>query len=148
MRRTEIIAATVLAAFSLVTILVIIPNYVAGGGHSSDLSPAFMPYVASGIILVAATVHGLKRLVRAHPDDGEEAPLPAGSFLYLGSIAVTFVAAWIVTANFGYLIGGPVIVAGFMAMARARPIVVAGTAVVFPIAVWLFMEKLLGFPLP
>jgi hypothetical protein len=41
-----------------------------------------------------------------------------------------------------------VLVAGFMILARAELRVIVGTAILFPIVLWLLFDKLLGFPLP
>ena len=65
MRRSEIISAALLVAFGLVMMAAVIPKYVAGGGQQSDLSPAFMPYVAVGIMtLVMAIFLVMKRIPR------------------------------------------------------------------------------------
>ena len=148
MRRTEVLSAGILVAFGLVTMAVVIPTFVQRGGQLSDLSPAFMPYVAAAGLTLVMAIHLALRLMQRSADDAAPTPLPVSSWLYLGAIIVTFAAAYFVTDWFGYLIGGPIMVAGFMAMARARPLVITGTAVVFPIVIWLFMEKLLGYPLP
>jgi len=148
MRRTEIISAAVLVLFSSVVIVAVIPTYVAGGGQEIDLPPAFMPYIAAGTLLLVMIIYGGLRLLRRYPDDELAGPIALGSWLYVAAVVATFVATFVVTSMFGYLAGAPLIVAGFMAIARAKPTVVLGTAIAFPVAIWLFMEKLLGFPLP
>jgi hypothetical protein len=148
MRRTEIISAIVLVAFGLVLIAVIIPKYVAGGGQQVDLSPAFMPYVAAGIITTVMAILVVAKLTRRTPQDDEPTPMSPAAWLFIGLVAAIFAATYVVMSLFGFVLGGLVVVGSFMALARTRPIPLVVITVGFTVVVWLFVEKLMGIPLP
>jgi len=144
-RRADLIIATLFAALGLVTIFVLVPRYVTNAGPAEDLTPAFMPYVAATLGTAAAVLLFLTRLRR---DDGDAAPLPGGSWVFIGAAAAIFATAFVLMDVVGYVAGAAVIVAGFLLMVRANPTVVIGASVVFPLALWLLFDKLLDFPLP
>jgi hypothetical protein len=148
MRRTEIISAALLVAFGLVMIAVVIPKYVAGGGQQTDLAPAFMPYVAVGIMTLVMAIFLVMKFVRPMPSDAEPNPLPIQSWIYIGLVSAIFVATFFIMSSFGFLLGGIVIVGGFMALARTSILPLVGITLAFPVAVWLTVEKLLGIVLP
>jgi hypothetical protein len=147
MRRTDIISAGVFLLLGLLAIFAVIPTYVAGGADDGDLSPAFMPYVAATLGTGAMALLLVARLVGRSADE-EPAPLPKDSWYFLGAAAAVLAVAFVLMDFFGYLWGAAAIVAGFMSLARANLKVVVGTAIVFPLALWLLFAKLLGFPLP
>jgi hypothetical protein len=65
-----------------------------------------------------------------------------------GTAAAVLAVTFLLMDVFGFLVGATAIVAGFMALARADIKVMVGTAIAFPVALWLLFDKLLGFPLP
>jgi hypothetical protein len=146
MRRTELFLAAAFVVLGLVTMLVLIPKYVAGTVATEDLSPAFMPYVAAGLGTGAMALLFLSRL-RSSDGDGP-IPLPLRSWAFIGTVAALLAAAFALMDRFGYLVGAAALVAGFMLMVRASVRVVLGVAVVLPVALWLLFDKLLDFPLP
>jgi Tripartite tricarboxylate transporter TctB family len=145
-RRTELFLAAAFVALGLVTMLVLVPKYVAGSVATEDLSPAFMPYVAAGL---GTGAMALLFLIRLRRGGGEgPMPLPARSWAFIGTVAALLVAAFVLMDRFGYLAGAAALVAGFMLMVRASVRVVLGVAIVLPVALWLLFDKLLDFPLP
>jgi hypothetical protein len=147
MRRADLVTAGLFFLLGLVTILVVIPSYVTGGTRDGELSPAFMPYVAAVLGTAAAALLLLARLARK-PAEEEPAPLQKGSWLFIATAAAVLAVTFLLMDVFGFLVGATAIVAGFMALARADIKVMVGTAIAFPVALWLLFDKLLGFPLP
>ena len=147
MRRTDIVTAGLFIVIGLVTIVYVIPTYVMGGTDSDDLSPAFMPYVAAVIATVAATGLLVTRLVRRSAQE-EPTPLPWESWLFLAASVVVLGVTFVLMDRVGYLWGAASVVGGFMLLARAPAGIIVGTAIAFPVALWLLFDKLLGFPLP
>jgi hypothetical protein len=146
MRRADLITAGLLVLLGLVTILVMIPTYVTGSARSGDLSPAFMPYVAAGLGTGAMALLFVVRLARSGTD--EPAPLSGASWRFICTAAFVLGVTVVLMDRLGYLAGAAVIVAGFMALARADLKVIVGAAISFPVALWLLFDKALGFPLP
>lgn len=146
MRRAELFLSAVFVVLGLVTILVLVPRYVAGGLAAEDLSPAFMPYVAAGLATGAMALLFLTRLKSSGNED--PTPLPARSWAFIGLAAAVLLAAFVLMDLLGYVAGAAAIVAGFLLMVRASVKVVLTVAAVFPAALWLLFDKLLGFPLP
>jgi hypothetical protein len=147
MRRADLVTAGLFFLLGLVTILVIIPAYVTGGTRDGELSPAFMPYVAAVMGTGAAALLLLARFTRK-PAADEPAPLPKDSWLFIAAATAVLAVTFLLMDVFGFLVGATAIVAGFMALARANTKVTVGTAISFPVALWLLFDKLLGFPLP
>jgi hypothetical protein len=107
-----------------------------------------MPYVATALATLAAALLLVTRLRRPTPDAEGSAPMTGDSWLFLGASVVVLGSTFVLMDRAGYLWGASACVAGFMLLARARPAVIAGTAIAFPLALWLLFDKLLGFPLP
>jgi hypothetical protein len=146
MRRADIISAGVLLVLGIVTIFGVIPAYVTGSASTTDLSPAFMPYVAAVLGTASIALLLFTRLARKGTD--EPAPLTKESWFFIGAATVVLAVTFVLMEMFGYLPAAAATVAGFMAMARARLKVIVGTAIAFPVALWLLFDRLLGFPLP
>jgi hypothetical protein len=142
-RRAELIVAVALLVSGLLTIAVVIPRYVAGAPLSGGLSPAFMPYVAAGLATLAALGMLLESL-RAR-----EASLATRLNLrFLFASAAVLGASFALMTWVGYVIGGAVLVAGILALARVKPLPLAIAAVAAPVALWLLFVALLATPLP
>lgn len=148
MRRADLISSGVLVALGLIAFLYWIPVYAPGAGDGEDLSPAFMPYVAAGLATAAMLWLFATRLLRAKVDAVAPAPLSRGSWLFVATATIVLAVTFVLLDRVGYVAGAACIVAGFMAMARVRWRTILGAAVVFPAALWLLFDKLLGFPLP
>jgi hypothetical protein len=119
----------------------------ASGARGGVLSPSFMPYVAAGIGAGALALLLAARILRKE-DDTEIVALPVEGWLFIGSAVVVLAGAFLLMELYGYLLGAGVIVAGFLVLARARLWAIVGTAILFPVALWLLFDRLLGFPLP
>ena len=143
MRRHDLIVAVALIAGGLLTIAVVIPRYVADAPLSGGLSPAFMPYVAAGL----ATLAGFGMLLESKRARGAAAS-PRRSATFLFSSAAVLTASYVLMTLFGYLVGGAVLVAGLLKLARVKPVPLAIAAVAAPVALWLFFVALLATPLP
>lgn len=147
MHRDELIVAATLVAAGLLTIAVGIPRYVAGGAVGGGLSPAFMPYLAAGLATLSALgvlLQGLRR----RDAGAEHARLTRANLRFICGSAVVVGASYALMIWFGYLIGGIVLVAGLLKLARVRALPLAITAVTAPVALWLLFVVLLGMPLP
>jgi hypothetical protein len=147
-RRADLLIAAVFVVLGLVTIVAVVPRYVVQGGTADgDLSPAFMPYVATVLATAAMLLLALGHL-RTRNDGADAAPLPARSGLFIGVATAVLAAAFVLMEAFGYLAGAATLVAGFLLIVRARLPVVLAAAVALPLALWLLFDKLLDFPLP
>lgn len=147
MRRADLISAAVFVVLGLVTMLVAVPRYVARTAADGELSAAFMPYVAAGLLTGAMALLFLGRLKGPRIDDDAPA-LTAGSWAFIGTAVAVLAAAFALMDSFGYLAGAATLVAGFLLIVRAKVRVVVGAAVALPLALWLLFDKLLDFPLP
>ncbi|HEY8521539.1 MAG TPA: tripartite tricarboxylate transporter TctB family protein [Gammaproteobacteria bacterium] len=147
MRRTDLISAGVLGLLGLLMIFVIIPRQVTQDVGLGDLPPALMPYVAAVLATAAALLLLVARLVRA-PETDEPAPLDRASWLFVLAAGAVLAGAFVLMQLLGYLAGAVVLVAGFTALGGASKKATAGLAVLFPLALWLLFDRVLGFPLP
>ena len=139
--------AVALVAAGVLTIAVLIPRYVAGAPLGGGLSPAFMPYVAAGL----ATLAGLGLLIEgvgARSANLDDARLTRANLLFLSASAAVLTASYVLMSSFGYVLGGSVLVAGLLTLARARLVTIVIAAVVTPVVLWLFFVALLAMPLP
>jgi Tripartite tricarboxylate transporter TctB family len=146
-RRADLIVAALFVAVGLVTILVVVPRYVAASAAGGDLSPAFMPYVAACLATGAMALLFLTRLI-GRTADADAPPLPARSWLFIGTAIALMAGAFALLDVFGYLAGAATLVAGFLLLVRAKIHIVLGAAVALPLALWLLFDKVLDFPLP
>ena len=144
MRRSEVIVAAALVAGGAFSIGVLIPRFVAGAPVGGGLSPAFMPYVAAAL----ATVAALAMLLRALRAAGAAAGSTRADFRFLGTVATVLGASYALMSFAGYVIGGAVLVAGLLKLARVRPLPLAIVAVAAPAALWLLFVGVLAMPLP
>ncbi len=126
---------------------VVIPRYVAGGALGGGLSPAFMPYVAAALATLSA-IGMLLQALRRRDTDSADARLTRANFRFIAGSALVLGASYALTTWFGYVIGGIVLVAGLLALARVKPLPLAITAIAAPVALWLLFVELLAMPLP
>jgi hypothetical protein len=147
-RRADLLTAALFVGLGLLTLFALVPRYVAQSATGGDLSPAFMPYVAAGLATGAMVLLFLTSLLGRRTPDGDPAPLPARSWLFIGSATGVLAAAFALMETFGYLAGAGTLVAGFLLIVRAKIAVVLAAAVVLPLSLWLLFDKLLDFPLP
>jgi hypothetical protein len=145
MRRTDLLTAALLVLAGVGAIGWLIPRYVADTGASSALPPAFMPYVAAGL-LTAAALGWLLSTLWQH--DQSDTPLTLGSLRFLLASLAVLCGACVLMNVAGYIAGGTALVAGMLLVARARPVTILVTAVAAPAALWALFVQLLGTPLP
>ena len=156
MKKADIISAAVVAAFGLLLLFVIIPGWVPRheeGGYG--LGAQVMPRITATLVTVLAVLFLLSRLFGRREKSAIEMqedttpPIPRSSWTFLGTATLLIV---VVTATFtwvGFLVAGPLTVAGFMIlMGERRPVPVVATSVLSAAVIWLFFWQLLNFPLP
>ncbi len=149
MRRADIIAASLLVAFGLLVIFVVIPVWVPGHQQGDyGLRAQDAPYLTI-IVATGLSAFLLVRRLFTDREEGERNPIPRESWAFI-ALCGTLLAATLVLLEFaGILAGGPFVVAVMMLMmGERRPIAIGLTAIGAPIAVWVFFWKLLQFPLP
>lgn len=147
MHRTEIVSAVVLIIAGCGTLAWLIPRYVVDTGASSALPPAFMPYVAAGL-LTAAAFGWLVTTLRRGDRDRVPAPLTAASLRFVLASSAVLGGAWLLMSSAGYLAGAVTLIAGMLLIARANWVTIAATAVLTPFALWALFSALLATPLP
>jgi hypothetical protein len=76
------------------------------------------------------------------------ARLTRANWRFLGLAAAVLVASYVLMTYFGYVIGGAVLMAGLLKLARVEPLPLAIAAVAAPVALWLVFVGLLAMPLP
>lgn len=156
MRIFDIVSCTVVALFGLTLLFVIIPGWTpVETGPGFGLAATTMPNVAVVTATVMAATFVLYRVLDLHPagENNEEydatSPIERKNWLFLlrGGlflIAVTAMFEWA-----GFLVAGPLTVAGFMLMmGEKRPWHVVITSVGATAVLWLFFWQFLKFPLP
>jgi hypothetical protein len=146
-RKDEITIAIALVVAGLFTMGVVIPRYVVGDTVGEGLSPAFMPYVATGLATLSALGMLLEGLRRSHPS-GASARITRTNMAFLGACALVLGASYTLMSVLGYVAGGIALVGGLLALARVSPMTLAMTAVTAPVALWLVFVGLLATPLP
>ena len=132
-------------------LFVIIPGWVPTElSGEYGLAAHDMPKVAALTFTALAVLFVIYRLRdKGGSSDDDAPPIPKSSWLFLlrgGSflILVTAMFNWV-----GFLIAGPVTIAGFMVMMGEKRIMHVGvTAIGASTAIWLFFWQLLRFPLP
>ena len=156
MRRADIVSSALITLFGLALWFVIIPIWVPTILEGSyGLRAHDMPNVAALTVTALAAlffvyrVRGKGEAADAAVGTDDTPPISRRNWLFLLRAAVFLI---VVTALFdwqGFLVAGPVTVAGFMVMmGERRPLHVGLTAIVAPIVIWLFFWQLLRFPLP
>ena len=143
-KQADIISCALVALFGLVLLFVIIPGWVPTK-LSGEYGPAAhdMPKVAALTFTALAVLFLIYRLRDKGADyDDDAPPILKSSWLFL--IFVTALSNWV-----GFLLAGPVTIAGFMVMMGEKRIIHVGvTAIGASMAIWLFFWQLLRFPLP
>lgn len=150
MRRTELVAAALLVALGLAAIFVVIPYAVVDAPASSRLPPAFMPYVAAALVTLAALgwLVAELRAARAEPHAAAPAAGERSEGRFVAAAAAVLGASFVLMSTAGYLAGAAVLVAGTLAIARARLLTIVVAAVAAPLALWALFVYLLATPLP
>jgi hypothetical protein len=145
-RRVELVTAALLVIVGLCALGVLIPLYVVGAPVGVALSPRFMPYVAA----VLATAAALHLLVAAllRRDGGRPAQLALESLRFACAAAAVLGGSYFLMSRIGYLPGAAALVAGLLAVARAKVVTIVVTAVAAPVVLWLTFAWLLATPLP
>jgi hypothetical protein len=156
MKTADLVSAGLVALFGLLILFVVIPGWVPAheeGGYG--MGARVMPRVMATTVVVFAIAFFVSRLLgHREPGDGEgqadePAPLDRGNWGFIGLAALFLVLVTAVFTWAGFLVAGPLTVAGFMlAMGERRPLAVLGAAILAPAAIWLFFWQLLRFPLP
>jgi hypothetical protein len=150
-RKTQLIAAASLIVLGLSAIFIVIPYAVVDAPSSSGLSPAFMPYVAASLATLAALGWLVSELRRASGDRAAPAAAVAivdSDWRFVVAGAAVLGVSFLLTSTVGYLAGGAALVAGTLALARAKLATIVATAVIAPVALWVLFVHVLATPLP
>ena len=147
MRKSNIIAASLLIAFSLVMIFRFIPEYCSDG-FGSGVPPSTLPYVLCWIILLCSVLLlGLNLAAAVKTVD--MAPISARGWLNLVSMAGLLSLSLFLMYLLGYVAGGICIIVMFQVFLRARVSVpFALTALAIPLCLYLGLTYGLGAPMP
>jgi hypothetical protein len=145
-RRVELITAAVLVVAGLGALGVLIPLYVVGAPVGVGLSPRFMPYVAATLATAAALQMLVAALLRRDRDGAT--PCTPETLWFACAAAAVLGGSYLLMSRFGYLSGAAALVAGLLAVARAKIVTIVVTAVAAPVVLWLTFAWLLATPLP
>lgn len=156
MKTADVVSSAVVVLFGLAILFVAIPLWIpVEAGPGFGLSATTMPNVAVVTATVLAALFFVYRFRNRELGDNKEqaydakAPIGRESWMFLlrGGlflIAVTLLFYWI-----GFLVAGPLTVAGFMIMmGERRPLHVGITSIGAAVFIWLFFWQFLKFPLP
>lgn len=148
MRRADIYGGAGLLALGLVVLFVIIPAE-AEGDTWSGVSPLFFPtIIAAGFTLGCAGLL-LRAILRPAEYEGMEMPIKAQDLGFFLLACTIILAAVLAIHAFGFVWGGPLLVAALMLFMGERnwwrivPMSVVPVAVIF-----FFVNKVLNAPLP
>lgn len=156
MRIFDIVSCTVVALFGLTLLFVIIPGWTpVETGPGFGLAATTMPNVAVVTATVMAATFVLYRVLNLHPagENNEEydatSPIERKNWLFLLRGGLFLIAVTALFELTGFLVAGPLTVAGFMLMmGEKRPWHVVITSVGATAVLWLFFWQFLKFPLP
>ncbi|MEE8515522.1 MAG: tripartite tricarboxylate transporter TctB family protein [Alphaproteobacteria bacterium] len=150
MRRADIISATIITAFGLAVIFVIIPIWVPGHEKGDyGLRAQDFPYIGAIAFTALAAYFAVRQAFFTKPATDDAAPIGRQGWSFLGITLAILIVTYALLYYFGILAGGPVMVALFMIMmGERRPLPIAVLALGAPVLLWLFFWKLLKFPLP
>ena len=156
MKKADLVSAGVVTAFGLTLLFVIVPIWVerheeGGYGLGSQVMPTTLAIIVTALGAIFFVTRFLEGRFGTGAVQADDLPSPISAanwrFLLLTSlflIAMIALFAWV-----GYLVAGPLTIAGFMiAMGERRPVHIVLTSIVAAGVVWLFFWQLLGVPLP
>jgi len=155
-RRTQLFAAAIFVVLGLAAIFVVIPRAVVDAPTSGGLPPSFMPYVAAALATLAALgwlageLRALRAAHAAHTARAapESPTAPRADWRFAAAAAGVLGASFLLMSTAGYLAGGAALVAGTLALARAKLVTVVVAAIVAPLALWVLFVHFLATPLP
>jgi putative tricarboxylic transport membrane protein len=156
MKKADFVSAAVVTVFGLVLLFVVIPTWVerheeGGYGLGARVLPNSMAIiiVALGVLLFASRLFERRQPTLAGPADEIAPPISRSNGLYLLVTSLFLVAMTALFAWLGFIVAGPLTIAGFMlAMGERRPIPIVLTSILAAGAIWLFFWQLLDVPLP
>jgi hypothetical protein len=148
MRRVDLIAALGLIAFAGIMAGIVIPMETSEGTWHG-LSPYFYPMVmVSGVALASAGLL-VQSLLRPDLYTDQPNPLSLQQLGFFLLICLIILAGVMLIHWFGFLIGGPLLIAGAMLfMGERNPLRIAPTALLTVAGVWALVTWGLKTPLP
>lgn len=148
MRRADIVGGVMMLIFSISMIFVIIPAETMPG-RWTGLSPYFYPILMSGGIGVFAIGLLAQATMRPNYYTDQAVPLTARQFGMFLIVAAIVFAGVLAIDNFGIWIGGVLTITAVMwFMGERNPLIIAPTALVPIIVVYLIVTYVLRSPLP
>lgn len=141
------------AAVALLFALIVIPAFISvpGSVKAAPLSPAFLPYVLTGLIGLLGLVCATQSLIGqgVPKEDGEGFDPANGWFFKTLLLAAVFMSFWWLPELVGTLPVAIAAMAVLLVIGRERSLVRgAAVAVLVPVLVWLFFVEIAQVPLP
>jgi len=147
MRRIDIVAAIGLLCFVALMVFVIIPRENSGGVWHG-LSPYFYPVVTLAGIAVSSVGLLVQALTRADLYEDQPNPLSLAQFGFFLLSMVIIVSGAALIGRFGFLIGGPLLIAVTMIfMGERNPLRIVPVSVLTVAGVWVIVTWGLKTPL-
>ena len=150
MRRSDIICGTLLVAFSLVMIFIIVPAQISSSSEYG-VDPKFFPsallwlILAMGVLLVATRV-------RMRPDAADGAPVfDLQNWLFIGGVTIFLIVSFIAIHFLGFILAGILMVAILMLVLGLRHlhwIELIGVSVLAPLAIYYALFHVFSVQLP
>ncbi len=146
MRRANVYSGVILAVFSLVMLVAVIPWQIGRGPDgmmSPSLVPSMMMVVVAGLSLLLV-VNNI-RAKPANPQDESPAPISRDELLALVKIGAVFavsIALYLWVAPLAA--GAALIVGALVVLGERRPLVVLAMPAALLAAIWFLFYKVLG----
>ena len=146
MRIYDIISGSILAIGSFLMIWFIIPAETSSG-EGFAVSPAMLPNVSMGVVLILSVTLVLGRVIGFGARIA--APMERQHWVALLAFAAILTAGYIGFRYFGFIVGGMALVLLFLIYIGERKIsIIVGTTVGAPLVLYAFFWKLLTISLP
>jgi hypothetical protein len=153
-RRREMLIAGVLIVAAIAFALIVIPLGVMRPTSVKHLplSPVFLPYVLSLLVIVFAALHLLEAWIApdaiASPPSEDDATHPRWK-LRVSVLFLCLAGYLLLPEMLGMLATSILVTIGLMALASERnPLILIGVGILMPTLVWLFFTEVAQVPLP
>ena len=148
MRRADLLAGAGLFVLGIIVLFVVIPAE-ADGDTWSGVSPLFFPtLIVVGFIFASAGLFA-RALLDPASYKGMPAPLKLGNFGFFCIACLVILGAVLAIHFFGFVYGGPLLVAALMLfMGERKWKRILPTAVIPVLVIYFFVYKVLNAPLP
>lgn len=121
-RKTDILTGLVLAVFSLVMLVVVIPAQIPKSADPTSLPPAFMANLTMGIILGLSLLLILKAVLWGTREGGSV--IMRRGLNWFAFVVISLVGSGLLIRYLGFLWGGIMVIGGYMACMGQRRLTV------------------------